>query len=203
MEGEQLLETIRLVNGQCPLLAYHQARVDRSRKVLFPKKPQLKLKKILAELDLPDSGTHKLRLLYGIGVDRYEVKDYGPREVRKIRLLDGNGLRYAKKYADRESIEAGFARRRDCDDVLFIQHGFVTDTSYANVALFDGQHWYTPSAPMLRGTRRAKLLAEGTLKAAVIREKDLANFKKIRLINAMLPWGEGPELPVSQLVRYQ
>ena len=80
-----------------------------------------------------------------------------------------------------------------------VQHGFLTDTSYANLALYDGYKWFTPSVPMLRGTRRAKLLEDGTLKKAVIREKDLPLFKKVRLINAMLPWGKGPELMIDQI----
>lgn len=199
-QGKLLLESIRLIDGQCPLLAYHQDRVDRCRKLLFPKKGQLKLNKILEGLPLPNTGEYKLRLIYGQNIESHEINPYVPKEVNSLRLVGGENVVYAKKYKDRSAINACYDRRAGCDDVLMIQHGFLTDTSYANIALFDGTKWFTPSAPILRGTRRAKLLREGLLKPAVIREKDLPLFKKARLINAMLPWGAGPELNLDQFV---
>ena len=93
------------------------------------------------------------------------------------------------------------SRKGNCDDVLLVQRGHVTDTSYANVALFDGSNWYTPAWPLLRGTRREKLIENGTLKASVIRERDLHNFQTLRLVNAMLPWGAGPELAMDKVYR--
>lgn len=197
--GKLLLESIRLIEGDCPLLTFHQDRVDRSRKLLYPKASQFRLRKLLEELPLPSQGEHKIRLVYGQGLEDAKITAYEPRSIESIRLVDSSNVRYSKKYEDRSAINACFEQRADCDDVLMIQRGFVTDTSYANLALFDGIKWFTPSVPMLRGTRRAKLLREGTLKAAVIREKDLPLFKKIRLINAMLPWGQGPELMIEQL----
>ncbi|PHI21957.1 hypothetical protein CEQ90_01330 [Lewinellaceae bacterium SD302] len=199
--GEKLLESIRLIDGNCPLLAYHQERIDRSRKLLFPKSGQLKLKNILAELELPATGVYKLRLLYGEQLEESSIKAYEINVPRTIRLIDEPQIKYAKKYADRSALESCFDRRGECDDVLIIQHGFVTDTSYANVAFFDGNQWYTPSAPLLRGTRRAKLLREGTIRSAIIREKDIPLFKTVRLLNGMMNWAEAPVLEVERLVR--
>lgn len=201
LNGKLLLESIRLVDGQCPLLAYHQERVDRSRKLLYPKSPQLKLKSKIADFDLPDEGTYKLRLVYGHALESWEIQSYTKKTIRTIRLLDNDNIQYAKKYEDRQELNACFAQRGSHDDVLIVQHGFLTDTTYANIALFDGHKWFTPSAPLLRGTRRAKLLKEGKIKAAVIREKDLPLFKKARLINAMLPWGIGPEIDIEAITR--
>lgn len=197
----ELLESIRLADGECPLLDYHQERVDRSRKLLYPKTPQLKLKQLLETTDLPERGVHKIRIRYGQDVEEVSIKPYEVLIPKKIRLIDAHGLCYAKKYTNRAGIIACFERRGDCDDVLMIQHGFVTDTSYANVVFFDGDKWFTPSAPLLRGTRRAKLLREGIIKSAIIREKDISLFKSVRLINGMLPWSEAPVLPIGELYR--
>ena len=35
----------------------------------------------------------------------------------------------------------------DCDEILIIRDNHLTDTSYTNVALYDGQQWFTPLYP--------------------------------------------------------
>lgn len=197
----KLLESIRLIDGTCPLLAYHQERVDRSRKLLFPKSGQLKLKKILADTDLPSQGVHKIRICYDKKLESITVAPYEIKVPKTIRLLDAPDVKYAKKYTDRTALEYCYDKRGDCDDVLIVQHGFITDTSYANVAFFDGNYWFTPSAPLLRGTRRAKLIREGVIRPAIIREKDITLFKTVRLINGMMNWAEAPVLEIERLIR--
>jgi len=66
----------------------------------------------------------------------------------------------------------------------------VTDSYYANIALFDGNNWYTPSRPLLEGTKRMKYLENGKLKRKDITVEDLKNFTKISLFNAMIPLGK-------------
>ena len=196
-----LLESIRIQDGIPDLLPYHQERMDRSRRALYPKSPVLKLKKILEQIDLPGAGCFKLRLQYEAKLVAHELVPYAPTPVSSVRIIDADDLRYGRKYADRQAIKTHFARRGDCDEILMIQRGHVTDTSYANVALYDGSHWYTPAWPLLRGTRREKLIQEGTLRAYMIRERDLGNFEKMRLVNAMLPWGTGPEVGMKEVRR--
>lgn len=175
--------------------------MDRSRRAGYPKSPALKLVKLLETIDLPVKGVHKLRLEYGAKLHKYEILTYAARPVKSIKIIDADALRYGKKFTARTDIYNLMDRRGDHDDILMIQRGHVTDTSYANVAFFDGSHWYTPAWPLLRGTRREKLLANGTLRASVIRERDLHNFEKVRLVNAMLPWGQGPEVMMTEVRR--
>ncbi|MGB3588105.1 MAG: aminotransferase class IV, partial [Tunicatimonas sp.] len=94
------------------------------------------------------------------------------------------------KFADRKLINHLFAQRQGCDDILMVKNGLITDTSYSNVALYDGQQWFTPHQPLLPGTARARLLQDGRLQKAKISPSDLAQFKRCSLINAMLPLGE-------------
>ncbi len=194
-----LLESIRLENGHFPLLDYHQERLERSRKLLFPKAPLIRLQTVLEAADLPSEGVYKVRVLYAEHIEEMEHTPYTIKPVTSLQLVDGNQLRYAKKYANRVLINQLLANRGLCDDIVIVQHGFLTDASYANIALFDGSSWYTPASPLLRGTRRAKLLAEGLVKTAVIREKDLIHFSQLRLINSMIPWEEAPSVPVAQI----
>ncbi len=195
-----LLETIRLVDGTAPLLDFHQQRVDRSRRAYYGKSPAFKLVDVLDKIDLPSTGTHKLRLIYASELHSHEITPYEVGPVRSLRVVADDGLRYGRKYVDRRGIADLYARRGECDDILIVQRGYLTDTSYANIALYDGAQWYTPAWPLLRGTRREELLQAGVLRPSVIRLRDLPQFECIRLINAMLPWGEGPTV-VTTAVR--
>ena len=186
-----------MIDGAVPLLDYHQRRVDRSRRAYYGKSPVFRLADVLAGLELPVTGVYKLRLIYSTELLSYEVSPYEVGTVRSLRVVAGDGLRYGRKYADRDGIARLYAQRAECDDVLIVQHGYLTDTSYANVALYDGSRWYTPAWPLLRGTRREFLLEKGVLRPSVIRLRDLQQFECLRLVNAMLPWGAGPTVATT------
>ena len=188
---------MRLVDGVIPLLDLHQKRVDRSRRAYYGKSPVFRLTDVLSELDLPREGIHKLRIIYATELHHYEVVPYEVGDIRSLRVVRADELRYGRKYADRDGIAQLYAQRGSCDDILMVQHGYLTDTSYANIALYDGSRWYTPAWPLLRGTRREHLLHTGVIRPSVIRLRDLQRFERIRLINAMLPWGQGPEVAIT------
>lgn len=192
-----LLETIRLVDGGAPLLAYHQERVNNARKQYYAKRAAFKLSAVLEELNLPATGLHKLRLTYGERLIKHEIIPYRIRPVNSLRIVHADDLRYGKKFADRSELETLFGRRGDCDDVVIVQQNHITDASYANLALYDGTHWYTPAWPLLKGTRRAKLLQHKVVRPAVIRLKDIQHFQQIRLMNAMMEWEEGPTVRIE------
>jgi len=118
--------------------------------------------------------------------------------VHSLRLVRDDNIDYRFKYADRRRLQVLFARRGDCDDVLIVKRGLLTDTSYCNIAVYDGLQWWTPDAPLLPGTARQRLLDKGLIREKRIRVEDLPLFKRIRLINAMLPW-EGKGLVVERL----
>ena len=196
-----LIESIRVENSELPLLALHQRRVDRSRRAYYGKAPAFRLAEVISGLELPTQGIHKLRLTYGVDLEGVDLQPYTVRPVQSLRVVSGDGLRYGRKYADRQGIAELYRQRGDCDDILIIQRGHLTDGSYTNVALHDGSHWYTPAWPLLRGTRREYLLERGVVRASIIRLRDLDNFVSIRLFNAMLPWAEAPTVPVHQIFR--
>ncbi|WP_309546477.1 aminotransferase class IV [Hoylesella marshii] len=83
-----------------------------------------------------------------------------------------------------------------CDDVLIVRNGLLTDTSYTNIALYDGYQWFTPATPLLEGTMRASLLDSGMLIEKDILLSDLPHYQYIALFNAMIDMGE-LVLPIS------
>lgn len=66
----------------------------------------------------------------------------------------------------------------------------VTDSSYTNLALFDGHEWLMPRRPLLQGTKRAFLLDQGLLKEADLTLADLRRAQRVSLFNAMIDMGE-------------
>ncbi|MCP9235077.1 aminotransferase class IV [Lewinella sp. JB7] len=192
MSSPKLLESIRLIDGQLPLLDLHQRRVDRSRRTHYPKAPAFRLNAITEDLPLPATGEYKLRLIYGAELDSWEIQPYTIRPVGSLQVVHADDLCYGRKYADRSAINGLFNRRGTCDDIIIVQRSHLTDASYANLALFDGNHWYTPAWPLLRGTRRELLIKNKVLRPSVIRLRDIPHFHSIRLINSMMEWEDSP-----------
>jgi 4-amino-4-deoxychorismate lyase len=71
-----------------------------------------------------------------------------------------------------------------------IKNGFLTDTSYGNIALLRNQKWYTPITPMLKGTRRASLLHRKRIIPKPISFNEIHHYSHLSIFNAMIPFGE-------------
>lgn len=193
MSQLQLIETLRMEDGQIERLSYHEARYENAMSHFFPDGSRRRLIDILRRhglsvhnptLDYP--GTWKIHVDYDAGTDAVEVTPYHPKPVSSLQLVIDDDIDYSYKYADRHELYRCLEKRRDCDDVIIVKDGLLTDTSYSNIALFDGSSWFTPRTPLLKGTMRAYLLDKRIIKTADIRPTDLASFKKVCLINAML-----------------
>ena len=68
---------------------------------------------------------------------------------------------------------------------MIIKKGHVTDCTIGNLIFRQGTQWFTPDTPLLEGTQRATLLAQGRIKVQSILATDLSLFEEIRLINAL------------------
>jgi 4-amino-4-deoxychorismate lyase len=88
--------------------------------------------------------------------------------------------------------------RGDCDEIILVKNGLITDTSYSNLAFFDGVQWYTPEHPLLNGVRRQALLKQKRVREKRITPDELGSFVKLSLINAMLDLGE-VEVPCTSV----
>jgi len=194
----RLLETIRIENGRPQHLAYHTRRAREARRQLLGLEDAFDLERYIKIPEELGDGLYKCRVTYGAAVESVEFEPYTVRPVHSLRLVRDDNIDYRFKYADRRRLQVLFARRGDCDDVLIVKRGLLTDTSYCNIAVYDGLQWWTPDAPLLPGTARQRLLDKGLIREKRIRVEDLPLFKRIRLINAMLPW-EGKGLVVERL----
>lgn len=188
---QQFIETICLKNGSFQALDWHQARLNRVFAEVFPDEKPFGLTELLAENPCTltaENATDRIRcrVLYDRDTVSVSYFPYHIRPVSSLMLVEDNAIDYHLKFADRNQLDTLFARRALCDDVLIVKDGFVTDTSIGNVALYDGKHWFTPAKPLLQGTKRAQLLANGLLQECEIRKIDLYLYKYISVINAMI-----------------
>ncbi len=177
-----LLETIKIEEGEVSNLSYHQARCDESRKVLFDSTDRLDLSSLI---QAPPKGHYRCRILYDEKIHSVEYIPYTLKEIHRLNIVSSD-LEYDHKYANRDALNNLLQTQPDADDILIEKHGYITDTSIANIAFYDGKQWVTPEKPLLKGTIRAKLLDEGFLHTRKIKKEDLKNYTQVALMNAMI-----------------
>ncbi|WP_448518378.1 aminotransferase class IV [Rhodoflexus sp.] len=194
-----LLETIRLVERRLQALPYHQQRVERTMRQCFPQQSPILLS---ASIEIPEDLTHhvyKCRVLYDTQIRQVEYLPYTMQPVRSLALATiSSSVDYSVKWADRRWLQQ-LKAQYPTDDILMVREGLITDTSYANVALWDGKQWLTPRLPLLAGTKRAQLIDQKILIPADIQTKDLQDFQYLKLINAMIDFEEAPLIAISDI----
>jgi 4-amino-4-deoxychorismate lyase len=90
--------------------------------------------------------------------------------------------------------------RTKADEAIIVQKGLLTDTTYTNIALWNGLKWLTPATPLLLGTRRAFLLDREIIKPRDILKGDILKFSKIKFINAMMTWDESEAYDLEKIL---
>ncbi len=194
-----LFESLCVQDGQLLNAPWHQDRFQKAYLHRYGQAPSFDL---LEGLHIPPDfaqGKVKLRIRYNELESNFHFEHYRMQKIQRLRLVHTEALDYSYKYSEREQLEALFAQRGDCDDVLIVRKGMITDSSYANVVFFDGKNWLTPKEPLLRGTCRARLLAVGQIQEATLQPSDLKNFQGLKLINALRDMDQAM-IPTSALV---
>ncbi len=177
-----LLETIKIEDGEVSNLSYHQSRCDESRKALFSSTDSLDLSSLI---QAPPTGLYRCRILYNEKMHSVEYIPYTPKEIHRLKIVSSD-LEYDHKYANRDTLNTLLQEQPKADDILIEKHGYLTDTTIANIAFYDGKQWFTPEKPLLKGTMRAKLLDEGFLHTRKIKKENLNNYTQVALMNAMI-----------------
>ncbi len=122
---------------------------------------------------------------------------YVPKKIKTLQLIEIGQYTYPHKWTDRSVINAAFAQRGNCDDVLMTKNGLLTDASYANIVLFDGSNWLTPAIPLFEGVQRSYLLDQKKIQTATIATTDLSHYQSFQLINALNPFDVKNETPLN------
>jgi 4-amino-4-deoxychorismate lyase len=197
-----LLETIKIENGKIRNLEFHNRRLNASRNALFGTVKMLNLGSIVKFPEGMDQGTYRCRILYRSSIESIEFIPHQPAYASSLKLIRNDEIDYSHKYANRELLDYLYGKREECDDILIVKNGFITDTSRSNIVFRNPEgSWITPDTPLLNGTMRMQLLETGRIKEAAVRLTDLANFTGARMINAMIALEESPLIRMESIHR--
>lgn len=134
---------------------------------------------------------YKARVVYGEqGVETVEYAPYSMRNINSMQVVEDDTITYDYKSTDRSRLNALIEKKGSSDEIIIVKHGLLTDTSFANLAIFDGKRWITPRHPLLPGTKRAALLDKGIIHEADVTLEDLRKANNVSLFNAMIEFGE-------------
>jgi 4-amino-4-deoxychorismate lyase len=184
----QFVETIRIENGKVRHIEYHNERFNHTRQQFYKDIKKLNLRNCLTHI--PKHPLIKCRILYGAQVEQVEYLPYNYKKIESLKIVRDDFINYPYKYIDRHQLTSLYDLRERYDDILIIKNGMIKDTSYANIALFKNNEWFTPAEPLLAGTMRAYLIHKKKIKACIILQEDLKYFSKICVFNAMIPFGK-------------
>ncbi|MCC8146753.1 MAG: aminotransferase class IV [Bacteroidales bacterium] len=191
-------EVIKLKDGRLYNLSYHQDRVSKTVADFYKKNIDLS---IIKSRIPPEAvkGLFKCRLLYNDKIEKVEFTPYTFRSIEKVGVIVCDDINYSYKYADRTIINK-LLQLSDCDDILIIKNGFVTDGSASNLVLQSSGDFYTPKDYLLPGTKRKFLLDTGRIMEKSIPVQDISKFDYIYFINAMIDLEDDIKVDVSTLI---
>ena len=196
----RLLESLKITASGIENLEYHNQRCNRSRLDLFGVKEKLNLADFIQLPHLKNTEIVKCRVIYQEEIIKIEYISYRKKHINTLKVVCGDKVNYKYKFENRNRLNELFHLKGACDDILIVKDGKVTDFSYGNIIFYDGNQWFTPRTPLLKGTMRASLLQTKKITEREISIDDLSRFKSFKLINALLGF-DAPELPVGNIVR--
>lgn len=186
----RFIESLKLLDGQLFRLTHHQKRIVRTFKIHFSEAIPFQLEEIVKGLQLPEKGLYKIRILYTDKIENIEIQPYIPRIIKNLKLVNTSSDASFFKSEIRDIINDALTKKGECDDILMVNKGLLTDSSYANIALFDGKEWFTPRKPYLYGTNRDALIDKGLIIEKDIPAQSIYDYKKIRIFNALVEFGD-------------
>lgn len=198
----QFIETIYYKDGEMPLLYWHEQRFTKTQMAHFGRKIHLELAPLIAlkrPNELLDNQVYKVRVVYSENDISFEFLPYQKKKITELHLVQNDTMDYSFKYADRTSLDY-MKRTFDTDaEIIIVQNGLLTDTTFTNIALYDGISWVTPKIPLLEGVQRSFLLDDATIKRADIHVDTLYQYSQVKLFNAMVDWDEAWTFPVNTI----
>ena len=195
----RFIETIKLADGNYKLIDYHDKRMNATIAHFFNIDCGKPLTDFLPDAKAYRQGIYKCRVVYSSNIEDIEITPYFKRKIKRLKIVNldtypflspGGLFDYSFKYEDRSFINSLLKGLDDATDILIVKNGLITDTSFSNVILFDGNKWITPDAFLLNGVKRRYLLDCGITSEGTVSVKGLKDFQKISLINAMLEPGD-------------
>ena len=175
---EEFFETVKCKDEEVFNLNYHNQRISRTigmnidlQEYIYPPNDQLLKCKVIYNQD---------------EVLNIEFTHYKPRIINSFKIIVDDTIEYNYKSLNRNKIDNLYAKKEDCDEIIIIKNGYITDTSIANIAILENDIWITPKKPLLKGTTLDRLINLNYIKQQDITLNQLLQTPKIAIMNAMI-----------------
>lgn len=195
----RLLESIKVYNKRLYNIEYHNVRMNNSRAELFNIKDQIDLNRIISVPDDLSYEPYKCRVIYSNEIINVDFQRYKKKKIDCLHIVFDDEITYFHKFEDRTQFENHLTGSKT-GEILIVKNGLVTDTSFSNVVFSDGTKYFTPSSPLLKGTKRARLIDDGIIQEEEIRLNDIPKFKFVYLVNALMDLKEENKIPVKRII---
>jgi 4-amino-4-deoxychorismate lyase len=195
-----LVETIKIHNGCFVNADVHQRRMNHARKVLYGAHEPFNLIGFLDDLQIPNEGLFKCRLIYDHKILDIHINPYEVRKIEVLKLVCHDNIAYPFKMLDRLLLDELFQQKGIADEILVVKHGMITDAYYYNVVFQKDNLYFTPANPLLKGVQREVLLKNREISTKEIKDKDIYKYDFIHLINAMTSLHE-IKISTSQIIK--
>lgn len=187
----RLFETLAIQNGKVNNLTYHNQRFFLGQKFLGIS--PISIKQCLESVCLQNKHINnkdffKAKIVYGLGGIEVFCEEYVPKPIHSFLMLACDKINYRYKYENRSMLQALLSQRGECDEVIVVKHGCVSDCTIGNLLFLKNGRWYTPDTPLLQGTQRAFLLQEGLVFPKRILWHGVFGYEKIMMVNALNPF---------------
>ena len=196
----QLVESLRIEDRMLHHVDLHNRRLNNARRKVFGIKKPVDLNQVIQLPELMEKVRYKCRVVTNGQEISFEISLYHQREIKSLKLVHVNNIDYTYKTDRREMLDKAFAERGSCDDIIIVKNKYLTDAWAANIILFDGKAWVTPSTPLLKGIQREFLLSKGLIAEEKIHYESLHKYQKIKLINAMIDFERAPEIDTTTIM---
>jgi 4-amino-4-deoxychorismate lyase len=194
-----LIETLCFENGDIQRLEFHNERMNRTRFDLFNCSDKINIGDFIQIPEKMLGAKVKCRIVYSIEIISVEYENYIIKPVNSLKLLFDDGINYQYKFLDRKELVLLLGLRENADDILIVKNNQITDTSYANIIFRKDAQWFTPSQPLLPGTRREFYIRSGIVIPIEIRPEDLSDYEDARIINAMISIEESAPITIDKI----
>ncbi|BES62898.1 aminotransferase class IV [Dysgonomonas capnocytophagoides] len=185
MSKPRFIETIKVKDGSFCNLSLHSRRAIRTSEIHFGVSLNFDIPTDIIPMDMR-IGIVKCRILYSDTVESITFEPYRFRPINNLALVYDNDIDYTYKSEDRSRLQSLVSQKGNCDEILIVKNGYITDTSYSNIVLENNEGLFTPSTPLLAGIKRQLLIDAGTIIEKYIRVDDLHRYSRAYLINAMI-----------------
>lgn len=199
MSNPKFIESLKLVGERFSNIELHQQRIDLTSKV-FSINSKIELKDISIP-NFNDDLVRKCRIIYSKDDFSVSFSEYKQRKIESLKVVFDDTIDYSYKFENRDRLNSLFEDRGGCSDIIIVKNGCLTDTSFSNIVLFDGDKYFTPSSFLLNGTMRQKLIRDKIIFEKEIKLEDIHSFKKLYLINALNSIEDNLSVSIENIIR--